>query len=88
MATDHDRLVAAAAEVLRLEDAHRDAMNGLGHPGEDHDTALCRTREVIHSQVSHCAGCIAAQYGIEVEQTSAWGDLREALGGEREPWDR
>ena len=80
-------LRTAAANVLRLEDAHRDAVNGQGHPGEDHDDVLGDRLGTVSSLVGDCAGCAAAQYGIEDEQNRAWGDLREALGQERKPWE-
>ena len=81
-------LRAAALAVLRLNDAHRDAENGQGHPGEPHDTALGDPLECAHSEVGDCAACGGALYGIEDEQNRAWGDLRVALGEEPKPWER
>ena len=81
-------LLQAAPAVLRLHDAHRDAVNGLAHPEEPHNTVLGDPHSPISSQVGDCSACAGEEYGIETEQNVAWGDLREILGQERKPWER
>uniref|UniRef100_A0A6M3L103 Uncharacterized protein n=1 Tax=viral metagenome TaxID=1070528 RepID=A0A6M3L103_9ZZZZ len=80
----------AALRVIRAVDANRDAINGLGHPGEDHDRML----HVAHggeydifSPSLDCAACDGAEYGTGDEMDGAVGDLRAALGMERKPWE-
>ena len=80
----------AARRVIRAVDANRDALNGLGHPGEDHDRELWRSSGgdiEVYSTSTDCAACGASQYGTEDEMSGAIGDLRAALGMERMPWE-
>ncbi len=83
-------LYAAARAVLRAADAYRDAINGHGHPGEPHDQMLWHRLPggvQIYSPVGDCAHCGGAQYGAEDTLTQAYGDLREAVGEPRRPWE-
>ena len=83
-------LVTAARAVLRAVDAHRDAVNGLGHPGEPHDRMLWQSTGgdfEIYSTVADCAACGGADYGTDDALNVAYGDLREAVGEPRKPWE-
>jgi hypothetical protein len=89
-------VVAAARRVLRALDGERDARNGVGHLGRPHDKAL-RFQSVgdvliddvmIRDIVDDCALCNGMIYSRETELNIAHGDLREALGGTRRPWER
>ena len=88
-----DKAVRFAAQaVLDAADAYRDALNGAGHPGEDHDTWLREPRDPnaafhIYDTVGDCSACGGAQYGTEDALTQAYGDLRAALGHDRLPWE-
>jgi hypothetical protein len=85
------KLKAAAEAVLRAADGYRDALNGLGHEGEPHDRMLHHgigSDIEVFSTVDDCAACGGAQYGTDDALTAAYGDLREALGQERLPWER
>ena len=77
----------AAEAVLRAVDAHRDAVNGQGHPGKPHDDALRMPGQPFHDLTGDCSACGGAQYGWETELNAAHGDLREAVGQERKPWE-
>jgi hypothetical protein len=87
------KLRAAAIEVLRATDAYRDAVNGVGHKGEPHDRMLhfdpCTADPTVHlyDLSGDCANCGGAQYGTEDELHRAIGDLREAVGQDRYPWE-
>jgi len=86
-ADDYD---SAARAVLRAVDAYRDAVNGLGHPSEPHDRMLWHSTGgdmEIYSPVDDCAACGGAQYGTEDALNQAHGDLREAVGEPRKPWE-
>ena len=83
-------LETAAKAVLRSVDAYRDAVNGLGHPSEPHDQMLWHPTGgdfEIYSPVGDCAACGGQQYGAEDALNRAHGDLREALGEPRLPWE-
>lgn len=83
-------LLASARAVLRAVDAHRDAVNGLAHPDEPHDRWLWQPSAgdvQIYSSVGDCAACGGAQYGTEDDLNMAHGDLREAVGETRLPWE-
>ena len=87
-----DALLREAAErVIVAADACRDAINGLGHPGEKHDRYIHFGPSPggieIFDQVGDCAACGGAQYGTEDTLSEAYGDLRAALGQERKPWE-
>jgi hypothetical protein len=60
----------AGLAVIAAVDAYRDAVNGLGHPGETGD----------------CSACGGAQYGTEDALTHAHLALRDALGLPRQTW--
>lgn len=77
----------AAENVLRATDALRDAINGHGHPGEPHDEVLAIPDSIFHGPSLDCAACGGAQVGCEDDLNTARGDLREALGHERKPWE-
>lgn len=84
------RLRQAAAAVIRATDAHRDALNGLGHEGVPHDRYLAQPPVngfEIRDLVGDCAACGGAQYGTEDDLQGAVADLRAALGEERKPWE-
>jgi hypothetical protein len=83
-------LESAARSVLRAVDAHRDAVNGQGHPGEPHDRMLWHPLPgdvQIYSNSTDCAACGGAEYGTDYALNTAYGDLREAIGEERLPWE-
>lgn len=83
-------LETAARAVLRAVDAHVDAVNGLGHPGEPHDRMLWYPIPgdvQIYSDSTDCAACGGAEYGTEDALNLAYGDLRQALGEPRKPWE-
>lgn len=83
-------LRTAAKDVLRAVDAHREAVNGQGHPDEPHDRMLWHPLPgdiQIYSAVGDCAMCGGAQYGTEDSLNEAYGDLREALDEPRLPWE-
>lgn len=85
-------LEGAAREVVAAVEAQRDAINGIGHPGREHDTVLREPRDPdasvhIYDTVGDCAACGGAQYGSDDRMNLAMGDLREALGMERRPWE-
>lgn len=87
---DAMNIEAAARAVLRAVDARRDALNGLGHPGEDHDRMLWHPSGgdyAIYSTVGDCAACGGADYGTDDALNVAYGDLREAVGEQRLPWE-
>lgn len=90
---DVERLRAAATRVIEATEAHRDAVNGRGHPDEPHDRAIhmepCTSIPDAHiySTSSDCAACGGAEYGTEDEMHGAIGDLRAACGYERRPWE-
>lgn len=83
----------AAENVIRATDANRDAINGIGHPGEPHDRDVhmdpCTSDPETHIYLpsSDCAACGGVEYGTEDALTGAIGDLRAALGHERLPWE-
>lgn len=84
-------LEKAALAVLLAEDAVRDAMNGYGHPGEEHDHVLGDLdgdRHPVCSTVDDCAACGGAQYGAEDARNIATAALRVALGREPMPFER
>lgn len=88
-----DEIRDAALAVVEAHEAVRDAINGQGHPGEDHDdelgAILYDDGEVqVHSTVDGCARCGGAQYGSEFAENAAFGRLRAALGMEVRPWER
>ena len=83
----------AAHRVIRATEANRDAINGVGHPGP-HDRMLhfdpCTNLpgvEHVYDITSDCAQCGGRQYGTEDELNGAMGDLREACGYARRPWE-
>lgn len=84
-------LIRAAEALLRAEDAVRDAINGLGHPGTLHDDALWMGPTIsgvsIRDAVADCAACGGAQYGADEERNIALGNLRVALGRKPLPWE-
>lgn len=87
-------LLAAAVEVLRATDAVRDARNGVAHPGEPHDRVLhidpCTDLAGVahvYETTSDCSACGGRQYGTEEDLNMALGDLREAVGQVRKPWE-
>lgn len=87
-----DELRDAALEVVRAQEAVREAINGFGHPSEPHDDALASPRDpraefYVIDQVGDCATCGGAQYGAEDELNRAYGRLRAALGLEVRPWE-
>lgn len=80
----------AARYVVLASEAVRDACNGYGHSGRDHDRMLHFASDgpvQIYDQVGDCAGCGGAEYGAEDTLNAAMGDLREALGMKRRPWE-
>jgi hypothetical protein len=83
----------AALDVIRTTDAYRDAVNGIGHPGEDHDKALhfepCALAPDGHlyDLTGDCAACGGAQYGTEDSVQKAMGLLRAAVGLPKKPWE-
>jgi hypothetical protein len=86
-------LMTAARAFVAADEAVRDAINGGGHPGE-HDRLLHFEPCNFLSGVAHvydlsgdCSACGGAQYGTEADRNLAMGDLREALGMERRPWE-
>jgi hypothetical protein len=86
-------LRAAAERVIRATEAVRDAINGQGHEGP-HDKMLhfdpcTNLPDVAHvyDLTGDCAMCGSMQYGAEDELHGAIGDLREALGYARRPWE-
>jgi hypothetical protein len=81
------RLRDAAQSVLDAERADRDARNGLGHPGHPHDRVLALPGQMFSSPATDCAACGGAEYGTDDALRRAFGDLREALGQERLPWE-
>lgn len=83
--TPEETLRTAALSLVRAYDANVDAINGLGHPGEDHDTFLREPRNPnaafhIYDIVSDCAACGGAQYGSEDEVQRAIVAVKMALG--------
>ena len=85
-------LEEAARAVLVATDKQRDAINGKGHPGEPHDLMFHQppaegdTFEVF-SDSTDCCACAGACYGSDIDLNTAIGDLREALGEDRRPWE-
>lgn len=82
----------AAVAVVEAHEAVRSAINGDGHPGQEHDdvlgSILYDDGEVqVHSTVDGCAACGGAQYGSEIEEHAAFGRLRAALGLDVRPWE-
>lgn len=83
----------AGLEVLRATDAYRDALNGLGHPGREHDQLIhidpCTSVFGVHvySTSTDCASCGGAQYGTEHGLQRAIVRLRLALGQPLHRWE-
>ena len=80
----------AARAVLDAADALRDAINGQGHPGEEHNRDLWQPLPgdmQIYSPVGDCSACGGAEYQAEDALAVAYGDLRAALGRPRLPWE-
>jgi hypothetical protein len=79
----------AALAVIEATDKLRDAMNGQGHAGEEHDEMFhmppVNGFEIFSSE--DCCACAGAQYGCDIALSTAIGDLRVALGQERRPWE-
>lgn len=87
-----ERLREAALEVVRAQEAVRQAINGFGHEGEEHDQVLhfhglCTPEYEVLDSVGDCAACGGAQYGTEDDLNRAYGRLRAALSLEVRPWE-
>ena len=85
-------LESAARAVVVATDALRDAMNGQGHPGVEHDQVFHRPPAdgdafEVFSDSTDCCACAGSCYGSDINLSMAIGDLREALGQERQPWE-
>lgn len=93
MTDEYATLRAAAEAVIAATEANRDAINGIGHPGEEHDRAIhmdpCTSDPGVHvySPSTDCAACGGAEYGTEDALHLAMGDLRAACGLERRAWE-
>jgi hypothetical protein len=78
--------------VIAAVDAYRDAVNGLGHPGEEHNRDLhfepcpLAPEGHIYDMTGDCSACGGAQYGTEDALTHAHLALRDALGLPRQTW--
>ncbi len=83
-----DVIKEAVVGMLRAIDANREAVNGHGHPDEGHDVILREPGQPFTSTSTDCAACGGAEYSTEDELHHATGDLREAVGEERKPWER
>ena len=82
----------AALRVIAATDQLRDAMNGQGHPGVEHDQLFHQPPAEgdsldIFSDRTDCCACAGACYGSDIDLSMAIGDLRAALGQERKPWE-
>ena len=86
----------AAIAVVMAQEKLRNAINGVGHPGEDHDDVLhnvaCACTTIlgdveVREVTSDCAACGGSQYGAEDTLNRAYGDLRAALGLPVRPWE-
>jgi hypothetical protein len=80
----------AARYVVLASEAVRDARNGSGHPGEPHnrDLHFATGGPVEVFDISgDCSACGGAEYGWDDVLNAAMGDLREALGMNRRPWE-
>lgn len=86
-------LELAARAFIEADEAVRDAINGIGHKGEEHDRAIhmdpCTWDSEVHiySPSTDCAACAGACYGTESTRSLAMGDLRHAVGMEMRPWE-
>ena len=81
---DYEALTDALAGLLRARQAYIDAVNGKGHPGEEHDEALVHASDKdaewrVIDVVGDCAGCGGAQYGTEDEMNHFYDEAEAAL---------
>lgn len=82
----------AALSLVRAYDANVDAINGLGHVGEDHDKWLhfgpvSPDGVEIFDTVGDCAACGGAQYGSEDAVQHAIVAVKLALGEPLRPYE-
>lgn len=78
-----ERLRAVITAAIRAKEAYRDAINGLGHPGEPHNRDLWHSMGgdmEIYSPVGDCSACGGAQYGCEDGVEVAFDALYDAVG--------
>lgn len=93
-AVTRSELRDAALALVDAEEALRDAINGQGHLGENHDDWLAPGGHpmgdgvVMHDIVGDCSACGGAQYGAEDNKTRAYARLRVALGLPLRPWEK
>jgi hypothetical protein len=90
--TRAQELLEAATAVVNAHEAVRNAINGDGHPDEDHDDVLgdilyADDEVVVRSTIDGCSMCAGRQYGAEIEENEAFGRLRAELGLEVRPWE-
>jgi hypothetical protein len=80
------RLRTAALALVRAMDAHVDALNGQGHPGEPHDDALY-FGGIVRDMIGDCAACGGAQYSAEDAEQRAAVAVKLALGEPLRPYE-
>jgi hypothetical protein len=72
---DSEALRAALERLIQTREIYLDAVNGLGHSGEPHNSDL----GISGATVDDCSACGGAQYGAEDDMSRAFDEARAAL---------